>query len=611
MKKNNNNLDNSKSLNYLFSEVQELLFQINGSSDKSLQEVRSKITDSVIRPLQKLLDSNEQNFIAPGMEVNPTNNSNPITLLDDTLATKVCQLALNGTSLSVLQPDSSEILEATSALQDLSLILVNEKDRAEHLANLFALQAILPTKIQVADNGPYLVTNLRKLEDWLGQVMQTRPHMALCRCGASTTKPFCDGSHAFNGFTDTKDPNRVPDKQDAYLGQQVTILDNRGTCQHSGFCTDRLASVFHLREEPFITPSGGRMDEIMRAVRDCPSGALSFAIDGVEARAQVDFHKSRESKIEVSKDGPYRISGAIDLVDANNVIVERNEGASYEHYALCRCGKSQNKPFCSGMHWYVDFHDPVENLEKEPTIFEWAGGYPAMLRMTQLFYGKFVPQDPLLSPLFASMSPDHAERVARWLSEVFCGPPDYSKEYGGYNRMIAHHLTKRLNDEQRSRWVMLLLEAAKEAGLPNDAEFRSALGSYLEWGSRLAVENSQIGAKPPENMPMPKWDWNTAAGPPSSRVSALAKPVEEKEQEVIIPSADEDVSFNNHIKALFRKKDRQSMTFIFDLWLYEDVRKYAGEILRRVENGTMPCDSKWPGDKVELFRRWYQSGMAQ
>lgn len=55
------------------------------------------------------------------------------------------------------------------------------------------------------------------------------------------------------------------------------------------------------------------------------------------------------------------------------------------------------------------------------------------------------------------------------------------------------------------------------AGLPNDAEFRSAFGAYIEWGYRLAVENSQSGARPPEHMPMPHWDWHTAAGPPGSR----------------------------------------------------------------------------------------------
>ena len=91
-------------------------------------------------------------------------------------------------------------------------------------------------------------------------------------------------------------------------GQQLTILDNRGICQHSGLCTDRLAMVFRADAEPFVAASGGRMDEIIRAVRDCPSGALSYAIDRSEAREQVDWGGTREPAIEVTKDGPHRIS---------------------------------------------------------------------------------------------------------------------------------------------------------------------------------------------------------------------------------------------------------------------------------------------------------------
>src|SRR4029077_11658011 len=148
----------------------------------------------------------------------------------------------------------------------------------------------------------------------------------------------CDGTHADVGFSGRKDPKRVPDKRDRYVGEQVTILDNRGICQPSGFCSDRLATAFRVGEEPFVAPSGGRMDELIRAVRDCPSGALSYALDGVEAREDVDYHGIREPAIEVSKDGPYRITGAIALVGADAGDEPRNAGASLEHYALCRCG---------------------------------------------------------------------------------------------------------------------------------------------------------------------------------------------------------------------------------------------------------------------------------
>ena len=88
-----------------------------------------------------------------------------------------------------------------------------------------------------AKNGPYLVTNVTVLRTPLGEELPVPPQLALCRCGASATKPFCDGSHTTSGFTDGKDPNRVPDQRDTYPGQQVTIFDNRGICQHSGLCS--------------------------------------------------------------------------------------------------------------------------------------------------------------------------------------------------------------------------------------------------------------------------------------------------------------------------------------------------------------------------------------
>ncbi|MDQ6837771.1 MAG: (4Fe-4S)-binding protein [Actinomycetota bacterium] len=190
----------------------------------------------------------------------------------------------------------------------------------------------------------------------------------------------------------------------------MTIFDNRGICQHSGRCTDRLATVFRAGTDPFVAPSGGRADEIIRAVRDCPSGALSYAVAGREARDDID--RTRQPVIEVTRDGPYRITGSIPLRSAEGGAEPRAQGSSLEHYALCRCGHSQNKPFCSGMHWYVGFADPVADPERTPTLFEWAGGLPALTRMTRLFYEKYVPADPLLAPLFASMSPDHPERVA-------------------------------------------------------------------------------------------------------------------------------------------------------------------------------------------------------
>jgi hemoglobin len=144
-----------------------------------------------------------------------------------------------------------------------------------------------------------------------------------------------------------------------------------------------------------------------------------------------------------------------------------------------------------------------------PTLYEWAGGGPALLRLTQVFYDR-VREDDVLAPVFAEMPRDHPRHVATWLGEVFGGPPDYTAEHGGYPHMLAKHRNRALTEEQRLRWVQLICAAADEAGLPTDPEFRSAFVAYIEWGTRLAVANSQPDAEPPPVAPVPRWGWGEA-----------------------------------------------------------------------------------------------------
>jgi len=594
----------------LLDSTDDLLADLDQAGDDASRSVEARLRASVVGPLQQaagtaaVLDRAENDMPPRSEPVGPASSGAASAAQ---LGGRLWELARAATKLWCQKLDVPGLGEAVAAVQDLALGLTDAPARESRVAELAALQVGAVQRIQAVPDGPYLVTNPGHLYDHLGVPIAARPLMALCRCGESGIKPTCDGDCHRIGFTTGKDPNRVADRRDSYVGQSVTVLDNRGTCQHSGLCTDRLASVFHLGDEPFVTPSGGRLDEIVRAVRDCPSGALSYAMDTAEAREQVDYADQREAAIEVSKDGPYRITGSMALVDGDGGDVVRNAGASREHYALCRCGHSQNKPFCSGMHWYVNFADPVPDPAATPSIFEWCGGLPALTRMTRLFYEKYVPADPMLAPIFANMSADHPQRVAKWLGEVFGGPSRYSDEYGGYPRMISQHVGKCLTEEWRARWVTLMIQSAQEAGLPNDAEFRSAFSSYLEWGSRLAVENSQTTSRPPRRMPMPSWNWATAAGPPGGRISALA-PVEEDKAPVVLPAADEPVRFAKHIKPLFRTRDRQSMTFAFDLWSYDDVRTHAKAILTRLDNGSMPCDGAWPAEKIDVFRRWMDTG---
>ena len=147
-----------------------------------------------------------------------------------------------------------------------------------------------------------------------------------------------------------------------------------------------------------------------------------------------------------------------------------------------------------------------------PTLYQWLGGSEALLRLTTRFY-EHVKADPLLAPVFAHMDGEHPAHVAAFLAEVLGGPTDYSQNHGGHPHMIQQHLNRHLQQEQRRRWVALLLETADELAMPDDPEFRSALVGYLEWGSRLAVINSQAGATVDANAPMPKWGWGEVKGP--------------------------------------------------------------------------------------------------
>jgi len=148
-----------------------------------------------------------------------------------------------------------------------------------------------------------------------------------------------------------------------------------------------------------------------------------------------------------------------------------------------------------------------------PTLAEWAGGDAVFEKLTKRFYEK-VPSDPVLEPVFRNMNPDHAHHVAQFVAEVFGGARSYSESGGSHADMVSHHLGRHLTETQRQRWLGLMLETADEVGLPDDPEFRSALVGYLEWGTRIAVINSQDGVQPPPaDTPMPKWDWGATGGP--------------------------------------------------------------------------------------------------
>ena len=130
--------------------------------------------------------------------------------------------------------------------------------------------------------------------------------------------------------------------------------------------------------------------------------------------------------------------------------------------------------------------------------------------MINAFYDR-VERDDLISPFFpGGVSAEHRDHVVAWWSEVFGGPARYTRELGGYERMLARHRGLGIGAEQRRRFVSLMSVAADDAGLPDDPEFRSALLAYLEWGTRLAMHNSQPDAEVAEHAPVPRWGWGVA-----------------------------------------------------------------------------------------------------
>lgn len=208
----------------------------------------------------------------------------------------------------------------------------------------------MTASIKCAPNGPLLVSGEVSVEKSDGTPIPANASLALCRCGGSKNKPFCDGSHNHNGFSGDRLADRPADRQEAYRGEKTTIYDNRGLCAHAGVCTDNLKGVFRLGEEPWIDPGGDSAERILDIIERCPSGALSCTIDGVDYNGDPDG----PAQIRIVKNGPYAVAGAVELVNT-----QWGQGAAQKHFTLCRCGASKNKPFCDGSHWDVGFTDEV------------------------------------------------------------------------------------------------------------------------------------------------------------------------------------------------------------------------------------------------------------
>ena len=176
--------------------------------------------------------------------------------------------------------------------------------------------------------------------------------------------------------------------------------------------------------------------------------------------------------------------------------------------------------------------------------------------------------------------------------------------------MVLTALGQGLTEAQRARWVSLICRSADEAGLPSDPEFRAAFVSYIEWGSRLALENSQRGAKPLEHMPVPQWWWVCNAKPwfPDIGLSASAGDAATH----CVAGSERICEFHPTHQAVIRKMDRESMSFVFDLWAFGDG---AHACVRNPQNGsrTERCRAMERGrrKKSRCFADGSESGMAE
>lgn len=187
------------------------------------------------------------------------------------------------------------------------------------------------TTIDIMENGPFIVDNLDVLENSKGEKIESKKKIALCRCGASENKPFCDGTHSKIDFTGKRESSTKLDKEIEYEGKDIKVYYNPAFCYHAAECVGNLPAVFDVNIKPWINPDKSDADSIISTIKKCPSGALSYKIGDEHLR---DFGGEQKIKIEKGLEPPTK-----------------------DHYGLCRCGASKNKPYCDGSHSEAGFTD--------------------------------------------------------------------------------------------------------------------------------------------------------------------------------------------------------------------------------------------------------------
>lgn len=202
-------------------------------------------------------------------------------------------------------------------------------------------------RIEVTSDGPYLVRGVKDLKNSQGEIVSSEEEMCLCRCGRSGNKPFCDASHLAAGFSGRNECDLSKNKVRDYEGEQLTVHDNRWICAHVRYCTAGAPGAFEVGRRPWIDPDRDTPEVVKETIRRCPSGALSYS----EKKGVKHEETGREAEIRIHK-GPYEVVGGPELCGQVPV-----QPVCEEHYTLCRCGQSKNKPYCDGTHHEIGFED--------------------------------------------------------------------------------------------------------------------------------------------------------------------------------------------------------------------------------------------------------------
>ena len=221
-------------------------------------------------------------------------------------------------------------------------------------------------KVVVAKNGPYLVSGALPLtrqtvvtdsagdpEKWReGETFTTRESYALCRCGRSSTKPFCDGSHKKIMFDGTETASRESYRSQAKTleGPADTLTDAKVLCAWADFCIPN----GEVWEQVARTDDAAVRANFLRQVGNCPSGRLVAweRADGAPVEPSLPRSIGVIEQPSEKVSGPLWLRGGIPVISA--------DGFAYEvrnRMTLCRCGASANKPFCDGSHFKVGFRD--------------------------------------------------------------------------------------------------------------------------------------------------------------------------------------------------------------------------------------------------------------